>query len=309
MPKLQQQLQIHLYRLPDRINQPALSMPQQVPPCLDNCTTQSHPKLSEPVTNLPTSHGPYTVTDSSTRTHSHPHMSQPAAPFTSSHSPHTTTHSPVQMSESVKQLNMLHTPHKITHSPPELSQPVAKSSSPHLPRLITDTPQRSLRLRLHRLPQSAVRLHTFVSSSSQQCPQSTLHPAPNGVTSNLCFQGQSASKHHDVLTERGKADEGKTFDRTLHVLCQSVDPHAELKEAAKVKRKAARGDPAEEKEDTSVKKRALQNCQTSDRHYVCSQNPAEFTSVNSLSGLTNGFPQKGLLQNKHKIRVDFKVGF
>ncbi|XP_036948392.1 histone-lysine N-methyltransferase 2B isoform X2 [Acanthopagrus latus] len=34
--------------------------------------------------------------------------------------------------------------------------------------------------------------------------------------------------------------------------------------------------------------------------------PAECASVNALTGLTNGFPQKGLLQNKYKIRVDFK---
>ncbi|KAM6904011.1 histone-lysine N-methyltransferase 2B isoform 2-T2 [Lycodopsis pacificus] len=37
-----------------------------------------------------------------------------------------------------------------------------------------------------------------------------------------------------------------------------------------------------------------------------SKNPAECASVNTLTGLTNGFPQKGLLQNKFKIRVDFK---
>ncbi|XP_075962065.1 histone-lysine N-methyltransferase 2B isoform X4 [Anarhichas minor] len=36
------------------------------------------------------------------------------------------------------------------------------------------------------------------------------------------------------------------------------------------------------------------------------KNPAECASVNTLTGLTNGFPQKGLLQNKFKIRVDFK---
>ncbi|XP_067468838.1 histone-lysine N-methyltransferase 2B isoform X4 [Thunnus thynnus] len=36
------------------------------------------------------------------------------------------------------------------------------------------------------------------------------------------------------------------------------------------------------------------------------KSPAECASVNTLTGLTNGFPQKGLLQNKHKIRVDFK---
>uniref|UniRef100_UPI003AADCCE6 histone-lysine N-methyltransferase 2B n=1 Tax=Centroberyx gerrardi TaxID=166262 RepID=UPI003AADCCE6 len=36
------------------------------------------------------------------------------------------------------------------------------------------------------------------------------------------------------------------------------------------------------------------------------KNSAECASVNTLAGLSNGFPQKGLLQNKHKIRVDFK---
>ncbi|XP_029369696.1 histone-lysine N-methyltransferase 2B isoform X4 [Echeneis naucrates] len=36
------------------------------------------------------------------------------------------------------------------------------------------------------------------------------------------------------------------------------------------------------------------------------KNPAEYTSGNTLAGLTNGVPQKGLLQNKYKIRVDFK---
>ncbi|XP_044028577.1 histone-lysine N-methyltransferase 2B isoform X2 [Siniperca chuatsi] len=36
------------------------------------------------------------------------------------------------------------------------------------------------------------------------------------------------------------------------------------------------------------------------------KNPAECASVNTLTGLTNGLPQKGLLQNKYKIRVDFK---
>ncbi|XP_028452773.1 histone-lysine N-methyltransferase 2B isoform X2 [Perca flavescens] len=35
------------------------------------------------------------------------------------------------------------------------------------------------------------------------------------------------------------------------------------------------------------------------------KNPADCASVNTLTGLTNGFPQKGLLQ-KFKIRVDFK---
>ncbi|KAM9838222.1 histone-lysine N-methyltransferase 2B [Aulostomus maculatus] len=36
------------------------------------------------------------------------------------------------------------------------------------------------------------------------------------------------------------------------------------------------------------------------------KNPADCTSVNTLTGLTNGFSQKGLLRKNHKIRVDFK---
>ncbi|XP_054619585.1 histone-lysine N-methyltransferase 2B isoform X2 [Dunckerocampus dactyliophorus] len=36
------------------------------------------------------------------------------------------------------------------------------------------------------------------------------------------------------------------------------------------------------------------------------KNPSECTSVNALMGFTNGFPQKGLVQDKSKIRVDFK---
>ncbi|XP_008420423.1 histone-lysine N-methyltransferase 2B isoform X2 [Poecilia reticulata] len=36
------------------------------------------------------------------------------------------------------------------------------------------------------------------------------------------------------------------------------------------------------------------------------KNPPECASVNTQTGLTNGFPQKGVLQHKHKIRVDFK---
>ncbi|KAK5611023.1 hypothetical protein CRENBAI_023077 [Crenichthys baileyi] len=36
------------------------------------------------------------------------------------------------------------------------------------------------------------------------------------------------------------------------------------------------------------------------------KNPPECASVNTLTGLTNGFLQKGVLQLKHKIRVDFK---
>lgn len=54
----------------------------------------------------------------------------------------------------------------------------------------------------------------------------------------------------------------------------------------------------------------VKNGPRTDSEYVLrSQNPAESASANSQTGLTNGVPHKGLLQSKHKIRVDFKVSF
>lgn len=56
---------------------------------------------------------------------------------------------------------------------------------------------------------------------------------------------------------------------------------------------------------TVVKKGA----RTDSEYVLRSQNPAESASASSQTGLTNGVPHKGLLQSKHKIRVDFKVSF
>ncbi|XP_076610278.1 histone-lysine N-methyltransferase 2B isoform X2 [Chaetodon auriga] len=261
MPKLPR-LQIHLHRLPDFILQSALSLPQQLPQCLDRCDAQSHPELSQLVT-------------------------QPAV----SHSSHATT-----------------------QSPPELSQPVTHPASPLSPHPITDPPQKSLLLRLHRLPQSVVQstlhLHKCISSSSQQHPQSILHPSLTEVSPKLSFQGQTESEvqYPDVLTETDRANRDKTVHKTVQVLPQTVRPHTELQEGTQEERQDKRGDrPEEEKEEDSVKGTVVQNCPTIDPHCVLrSQNPAECASVNTLTGLTNGFPQKGLLQNKYKIRVDFK---
>lgn len=101
----------------------------------------------------------------------------------------------------------------------------------------------------------------------------------------------------DVLPESGRSDKDKTVFR------RPLKPHAKFQGTAQEKQAAARREQPE-KEVTLV-----QNSPATDLRYVLhSQNPAECTSVNTLTGLTNGFPQKGLLQNKHKIRVDFKVG-
>ncbi|XP_045913777.1 histone-lysine N-methyltransferase 2B isoform X2 [Micropterus dolomieu] len=275
MPKLQQQLQIHLHRLPDFILRSALSLPQQLPQCLDQCAAQSHPKLSQLVT-------------------------QPAI------SP-STTHCPPELSQPVTQPAISPS---TTQCPPELSHPVTQPASPLSPHPITD----SLLLRLHRLPQSVVQsalhLHNYILSSSQQQRQSILHSSLTEVSSKLCFQGHPKSEQKaDALTDACRASKD-AVRKTVQVLPQTVDPLTELQESTQMKQEDKRGDPPEEEEEEdgndSVKETVLQNCPTTDPHYVLrSQNPAECASVNTLPGLTNGFPQRGL-QNKYKIRVDFK---
>ncbi|XP_018540528.2 histone-lysine N-methyltransferase 2B [Lates calcarifer] len=260
MPKLQKQLQIHLHRLPDSVLQSAVFLTQQLPQCLDQCTAQLHPKLSQPV--------------------------------------------PVQTAVS-------HSSYSTTQSPPELSQSITQPASPLSPDPITDSSQKSLLLRLRRLPQSVVQsvlhLHKCMSSPSQQHPQYVLHSAMTEVSSKLCFQGppESQVQHSGVLTETNRANK----DKTVQVPPQTVDPDTELQEGKQAEQEDKCVDQPKEdtKEDTSVKETVLKNCPTTDPHYVLrSQNPAECASVNALTGLTNGFPQKGLLQNKYKIRVDFK---
>ncbi|XP_071357345.1 histone-lysine N-methyltransferase 2B isoform X2 [Trachinotus anak] len=257
MPKLQQQLQIHLHRLPDSVLQSALSLTQQLPQCLDQCTAQWHPELYQPVTHTAISHSS----------------------------------------------------HLTTPSPPELSQPVTHSASPLSPHPTTDSTQKSLLLRLHRLPQSVVQsalhLHKCILSSSQQHPQSILHSALTEVSSKLRFQGhpESEVQDADVLTCRANKD------KTVQVPRNTVDPENELQEGKQEEQHDKQVDHPEEEEEAedAVKETVLKTCPTTDPHYVLrSQNPAECASVNTLTGLTNGFPQRGLLQNKYKIRVDFK---
>lgn len=189
-----------------------------------------------------------------------------------------------KLSQPVTQPAVSQLSHSTTQSVPKLSQPKAHSASPISP--VTDSTQKSLLLRLHRLPQSVVQsalhLHKCISTSSQQHHQSP----------------ESEVQRPGVLTETCRGNKDKS---------QTVDPDTELQEGTQEEQDAKQGDQLEE-EDTSVKGTVLQNCPTTDPPYVLhSQNPADCASVNTLTGLTNGFPQKGLLQNKYKIRVDFKV--
>ncbi|XP_026155382.1 histone-lysine N-methyltransferase 2A isoform X2 [Mastacembelus armatus] len=256
MPKLQQQLQIHLHRLPDSILQSPHSLLQQLPKYLDKCTAMLCPKLMQPV----------------------------------------------------KQPAISHSSHSTTQCAPELSQPETQPASSLSPHPITDSPQKSLLVRLHRLPQSvvlsALNLHKCISTSSQQHPQPVLHSALIKISPKVCFQGHpnSEMQRPDVLTAC-RANKNKT----VQVPPQTLDPDTEVQEGTQEEQEAKQGDHLEEEKDALLKETVLQNCPTTDPQYVLhSQTPAECASVNTLTGLTNGFPQKGLLQNKYKIRVDFK---
>lgn len=111
----------------------------------------------------------------------------------------------------------------------------------------------------------------------------------------------------DALTET--ANNHKTVHKTVQKLHKTASPHVKLQESTHKEQEDERWAQPEEEKD-SVKRTVLKNCPTIDPPYVLrSQNAAECVSVNTLTGVTNGFPQRGLSQNKHKIRVDFKVSF
>ncbi|XP_029920057.1 histone-lysine N-methyltransferase 2B isoform X2 [Myripristis murdjan] len=257
-PRLQQQLQIHLYRLPDLMVQSALPFPQQLPQCREQCTSQS--------------------------------------------------------------------PHSITQSPPKCPQPVTQPATPHSTHSIIQSqsppespqslPQPSLQLRLHRLPQSvvqaALQVHKSVPSPPK-APQPIMHKAlsvPQLLEQPVLQLGlqqlpESAVQHLENLSQRLRVDRGMKVQRALQVHPQTVDPDSLVQKGTQEEQEDEQGDQSEEDEDTSVKE--LQSKPRTDTDYLIhSQNPAECASVNTLVGFTNGFPQKGLSQNKHKIRVDFK---
>ncbi|XP_069372843.1 histone-lysine N-methyltransferase 2B isoform X2 [Paralichthys olivaceus] len=339
MPK--RQLQIHLHRLPDFILQAALS--QQLPCCLDwpmalshpmlshlltqtpnscssQATAQSPPELSEHVTQdviscssqAMTPRPPDRQTDispsSQAKTQSPLALSQLLTQTTISESSPSTTQFPPELSQSVTLRTISHSSQVSTQSPEELSQHVTHPASPLSSHASTDHQQKTLRLRLHHLPQSVVQsaLSQPISASSFQQSQCPLHSAQIEISKKLCCHERPESEvlHPEVLTETYRANK----DETVPVPSQTVDPETDLQEGKQDEQEDVRADPTEEeKEDIPVKGTVRKNCPTTDTQYVLhSQNPAECASVNTLTGLTNGLPHKGLLQNKHKIHVDFK---
>lgn len=232
-PKLQKQLQIHLYRLPDWVlKSGAQSVPWQSFRWLDQSVVQFHSAVSQLLTR--------------------PAMSQRSRHVTNS----------------------------------------LLSTHP-----VTDSPQKPATLRMQHVP-SMSHLHESVPSSHQQDPKSKPHSARTTVSSQICSQ-RSELKHPDTRLEIN----------TKQTVCKAGPPprltfSSDAKERVQEELKEQ---PEEDNKDSSVKGTVL-SCPTTDPQYVLrSQNPAECASVNTPTGITNGFPQRGLLQSKHKIRVDFKV--
>lgn len=160
-----------------------------------------------------------------------------------------------------------------TTPPPKLSEARINPSHPLPPEVKADFSLKFPVLHLHSLPPSVVK-----SAIHEQIHSLSMLPK---LSPKICFQQPA-----------------ETEEKRYH---QTVAP---------VEQEDNRGNrPEEEKEEDSITWTVLNNCPT-DLHYLLrSQNPAECPAVNTLSGLTCGVPQKGLSQNKHKIRVDFKVCF
>lgn len=168
-----------------------------------------------------------------------------------------------------------------TTPPPKPSEAVISPSHP-LPPDVTE--RFSLKfpvLRLHSLPPSVVKsaVHEQIHSLSMLPKRSP----------KACFQ------------QPAETEDKKSSNRNGQECHQTVAPVEQ--------EDYRRNRPKEEKEEDSLKWTVLKNCPTDPHYLLRPQNPAECPAVNTLSGLTCGVPQKGLSQNKHKIRVDFKVCF
>ncbi|XP_074542935.1 histone-lysine N-methyltransferase 2B isoform X2 [Halichoeres trimaculatus] len=196
------------------------------------------------------------------------------------------------LSQLLKQPAVSHSSHPTAQSPAELSSPVLHpaSASPLSPK---DSAQKSLLLRLHRLPQA--HLHKHVSASSQEKLQCVQHTSL--TESKLCLV------RHPEMQRPEKTDKAP---KTLNVLSHTANEHSELQGSREEELEDALRDQPEEKDDAEESVKETKS-QTTYQHYVLhSQSPAECVSASTPAGLTNGFPQKGLLQDKYKIRVDFK---
>ncbi|XP_028249715.1 histone-lysine N-methyltransferase 2B isoform X2 [Parambassis ranga] len=103
---------------------------------------------------------------------------------------------------------------------------------------------------------------------------------------------KSDSEEEDGVEEKTKAD--KSMGKTIAASASNQDLASE-----------ERGLQLDDQTAETMKHRRLFSKAAGSRPKAY-KSPAECASVNTLAGLTNGLPQKGLSQNKYKIRVDFK---
>ncbi|XP_057683415.1 histone-lysine N-methyltransferase 2A-like isoform X2 [Corythoichthys intestinalis] len=178
-------------------------------------------------------------------------------------------------------------PHSLDSYPKYSESKSMQPSEPHSlhavpPQLVTrhppDTqpPSRVLVLRLHRLPQSVV--HAALHGCNIESPPPL---------------GSPKKQSHSALTE---------FATTLR--CQG-DPLSQMQPLHSLtdKEHAVEDGAQEDGQEGTV----LQRPADSDPQCLLpSQNAAEGSSVSASLGFPNGFPQKGLVLEKKKIRVDFK---
>ncbi|MEQ2208214.1 hypothetical protein XENOCAPTIV_029384, partial [Xenoophorus captivus] len=217
----------------------------------------------------------------------------------------------VDQSQRLTQLPISQPSCNVTNSPPELLQlemyPASVLPSPP----IAHSPQKSPLLRLPPpAAQPASGLRDPTPQSTQQQPTSASCSAVAEVLPQKCDQGcEPQVKHPDSLMDVCSANADKTVGKAFPNPSWTFSPGKKLQKQQE--QEDAHGLQHEEDKATpSVKETELQSCPTTDPQYVLrSQNPPECASVNTLTGLTNGFLQKGVLQLKHKIRVDFKEFF
>ncbi|KAM8884680.1 histone-lysine N-methyltransferase 2B isoform 2-T2 [Synchiropus picturatus] len=180
------------------------------------------------------------------------------------------------------------------------SQIQAPSSCP--PHPVTLAPLESSQSITHLTPD-------FLPKTPLQCleslvpPKTTLTSSFDAIITDYFRLTESLSLLDDPdFLPPGDADDIRTGPKmqSCNTACKNSDFYGSMHTRKEDKQ---RNRPV--KEYSSVKK--WKNCQRTDPHSVLRpQNPSECSSVNALTGFTNGFPQKGLSQGNHKIRVDFK---
>ncbi|XP_016533392.1 histone-lysine N-methyltransferase 2B isoform X1 [Poecilia formosa] len=192
---------------------------------------------------------------------------------------------------------------------PRFVEPLTQPPVSLPPRNGANSPPGSLQTEMH--PASVLPSPPIADSPQKSPPLCLPAPPPTQqhqiavaeVLPQACSQGfESEAKHPGALMDVCSAKADKTFPN----LSWTSSPGRKLQKQQE-QEDAHRVQHEEDKAASSVKATKLQSCPTTDPQYVLrSQNPPECASVNTQTGLTNGFPQKGVLQHKHKIRVDFK---